>query len=100
MVPSAKRAISYSPSLLRMTPPVPAAPLPAPVGKIQASRVKVEVGCRLGLAVVPTKEVPLDEKAWPTFPVLKPAPFCRPPLLPSALSLALPSPRHQLTRLP
>jgi hypothetical protein len=65
------------------------------------STVIGEVGPNLRLgasATLTTAPTPSKLNAWPTLPAANVAPFCSVPLLPSALSNAFLSARHQLTK--
>src|SRR3990172_7828771 len=64
---------------------------------IHPSMEKLPVGFRLGaVGILTYAPAPFRLKACPTLPLPNEAPFSRVPSLPSAMSLALPSPAHQL----
>src|SRR4051812_42019434 len=65
--------------------------------EIHASRV-TRVTFRFGASGTTTTPAFAKLNACPTLPGAKLAPFCAVPLLPPRMSLALPSPVHQLTR--
>src|SRR5207245_1456477 len=79
--------------------PIRCCVLVALVWNAQKSTDRGVVGPKSKLAACGTStksSLPSRLNACPTSPTAKPAPFCSVPLLPSSMSLAFPSPGHQL----